>query len=146
MRATVMFALLAASAAMAAGCHRTETNRANDTPADMNASSAPTTPSTTPTTPPALPPTPALPTGAGEASQPGAAATSAPPAGNAPSSAANATNEASPPADGQTGDARDTAANRPTEPMSAGDESAAMPKAGQANNHSSTAMEESRGK
>ena len=79
---------------------------------------------TTMSTPPvATPTTPAAPVAAPPA------VTTPPPAGGAPDAAATA---------------KDTPANNPTGTLTKTEESNAMPKAGQANNHSSTSMEGSR--
>jgi len=129
-KALTLILAVAASGTLLSACSRSDPNHTTANPADIRADSVPpASVSTTPTTPPPLPPTPALPEGAGDAKAPASSAAAAP--APAPSKG--------------TGDARDTAANAPTGGLSAQEESSAMPKAGQTNNHSSTAMEESRG-
>jgi hypothetical protein len=118
--------VLAGTAALVTGCNRTDTSASNS-------STGPVTPSITASTPPALPAAPSTPTGSGSAEPATSPAASA---AATPTPAAGGTRD---------GKASDTAGNNPTGSLTPREESTEMPKAGQANNHSSPAMEESRG-
>jgi hypothetical protein len=136
MKTTVM--LVAAAALALAACNRTDTTPAGtrgavgnpDQTADVRSSSVPPiTPSTTATTPPPLPAPPQLPHGAGDATPPGLAGGS------------SAQSPSSPDVGAQS-----TAASQPMSTLTPHEESTQMPKAGQANNYSDTAIEAARGR
>ena len=130
MKNVALALLLAGTAAFVAGCNRTDPA----TGYPSNSTTGPVSAPTTATTPPPLPAAPSTPTGVGSA-QPATSPAAPVAAGGAP-----ATGSGTP-----DGKASDTAANAPTGTLTKQQESNEMPKAGQVNNHSSTAMEESRG-
>jgi hypothetical protein len=138
---TALLIAAVASMSLLAACNRTDNSVAGTNPAvadpgttaDVRSSSVPPiTESTSPTKAPALPSPQYLPSGAGEAAPAAAAAAAA--NGSAPPSASGATTTA-----------QDTGANRPMDEMTPHEESTQMPKAGQANNYSSPALEQSPG-
>ena len=122
---------LAGTAALVAGCNRTDPS----TGYPSNRTTGPVTKSTTATPPPPLPAAPSTPSGIGTAEPATSPAAPVAPSGT-PVTAGSGTPD---------GKASDTAANNPTGTLTPQQESTEMPKAGQANNHSSTSMEESRG-
>ena len=131
MKNVALAVVLAGAAAFVTGCNRTDPS----TGYPSNSSTGPVTKSTTATPPPALPAAPSTPSGLGTATP--ATSPDAPVAsGGTPVTGSGGTPD---------GKASDTAANAPTGTLTQKQESNEMPKAGQANNHSSTAMEESRG-
>jgi len=131
MKNVAMAVALAATAAVVAGCNRTDTHNASNT---ANDHVRPATATST-STPPPLPATPSMPSGTGTAEPATSPATPVQPAGT-PVTGGTGTPD---------GKASDTAANNPTGSLTKSQESTEMPKAGQVNNHSSTSMEESRG-
>jgi hypothetical protein len=126
MKPVVLVLALATSAALVAGCNRPQDANSGTNPAPTSSSS--TAPSNSSATPPALPTAPMTPSGAGDASTGSSAPTG--------SSASNT---------GSSAGAQDSAATNPTGNLSKDEETAGMPKAGQANNHSSPAMDQSKG-